>query len=182
MDLNASSAICNFGTWGRDSSLTIEDRIDQLFCWSAYHDAFPRSFFRNDSGKWKWKLLCNSLQPHGLYSPWNSPGQNTGMGSRSLLHGIFPTQGSNPGLLHCRWIHYQLSHKGSPRELIFPTAGSSPSCWLSAQVLHKSYPWWEFLTQHHNSLLGQLLFVTHCFGGIKSQSLSPGCDNSKRPV
>ena len=44
----------------------------------------------------------------------NSPGQNTGVGSLSLLQGIFPTQGSNPGLSHCRQILYQLSHKGSP--------------------------------------------------------------------
>ena len=47
----------------------------------------------------------------------NSPGQNTGVGSLSLLQGIFPTQGSNPGLPHCRWILYQLSHKGSPKIL-----------------------------------------------------------------
>ena len=39
-----------------------------------------------------------TLRPHGLYSPWNSPGQNTGVGSLSLLQGIFPTQGPNPGL------------------------------------------------------------------------------------
>ena len=51
------------------------------------------------------------------YSPWSSPGQNTGVGSRSLLQEIFPTQESNPGLLHCRWILYQLSHQGSPRIL-----------------------------------------------------------------
>ena len=44
-------------------------------------------------------------------------GQNTGVGSLSLLQGIFPTQGSNPGLPHCRQILYQLSHKGSPRIL-----------------------------------------------------------------
>ena len=55
------------------------------------------------------------LWSHGLYSPWNSPGQNTGVGSLSLLQGIFPTQGSNPGLLYCRWILYPLSHRGSPR-------------------------------------------------------------------
>ena len=61
--------------------------------------------------------MSNSLRPHGLYSSWNSPGQNTGVGSLSLLQGIFPTQGSNPGLLHCRWILYQLSHKGTPRIL-----------------------------------------------------------------
>ena len=59
-------------------------------------------------------VVSNSLWPHGLYSPWNSLGQRTGAGSRSLLQGISPTQGSNPGLLHCRWILYQLSHKGSP--------------------------------------------------------------------
>ena len=39
------------------------------------------------------------------------------MGSLSLLQGIFPTQGSNPGLPHCRWSLYQLSHKGSPQTL-----------------------------------------------------------------
>ena len=47
------------------------------------------------------------MEPHGLYSPWNSLGQNTGVGSLSLLQGIFPTQGSNPGIPHCRWILYQ---------------------------------------------------------------------------
>ena len=49
-------------------------------------------------------VVSHSLQPHGLYSPWNSPGQNTGVGSHSLLHRIFPAQGLNPDLLHCRWI------------------------------------------------------------------------------
>ena len=59
-------------------------------------------------------VVSVSLWPHGLYSPWNSPGQNTGVGSLSLPQGIFPTQGLNPGLLHCRWILYQLSQMGSP--------------------------------------------------------------------
>ena len=62
-------------------------------------------------------FVTDSLWPHGLYSPWTSPGQNNGVGSHSLLHRVFPTQGSNPGLLHCRRILYQLSHKGSPRIL-----------------------------------------------------------------
>ena len=57
--------------------------------------------------------MSNSLQPHGLYSPGNSLGQNTGMGGLSLLQWIFPTQGSNQGLLHCRQILYQLSYQGS---------------------------------------------------------------------
>ena len=58
-------------------------------------------------------VVSDSLRLHGLYSPWNSPGQNTGVGSLSLLQGIFPTQGSNPGLAHCWWILYQLNYQGS---------------------------------------------------------------------
>ena len=63
-------------------------------------------------------VVSDSLLPHGLYSPWNSPGQNTGVGSLSLLQGIFPTQGSNLGLPHCRRILYQLSHQGRLMGLI----------------------------------------------------------------
>ena len=59
-------------------------------------------------------VVSDSLWPHWLYSPWNSPGQNTGVGSFSLLQGIFPTQGSNTGLLHCTWILYHLNPWGSP--------------------------------------------------------------------
>ena len=62
-------------------------------------------------------VVSDSLRPHGLYSPWNSPGQNTGVSNLSLLQGVFPTQGSNPGLLHYGWILYHLSHQGSPRIL-----------------------------------------------------------------
>ena len=58
--------------------------------------------------------VCPTLQPHGPYNPWNSLGQNTWVGSLSLLQGIFPTQGLNPGFPHCRWILYQMRHKGSP--------------------------------------------------------------------
>ena len=58
-------------------------------------------------------VVSNSSRTHGLYSPWNSPGQNTGVASLSLLQGIFPTQGLNSDLLHCRQLLYQLSHKGS---------------------------------------------------------------------
>ena len=62
-------------------------------------------------------VMSDSLQPHGLHSSWNYPGQNTVVGSLSLLQGIFATQGLNPGLLHCRQILYQLSHNRSPRIL-----------------------------------------------------------------
>ena len=56
-------------------------------------------------------VISNSLLPQGLYSLRNSLGQNTGVGSLSILQRIFATQGSNPGLPHCRWILYQLSHR-----------------------------------------------------------------------
>ena len=61
--------------------------------------------------------MSNSFQPHGLLNPWNSPGHNAGVGSLSLFQGIFPTQGLNPGLPHCGWILYHLSHEGSQRIL-----------------------------------------------------------------
>ena len=57
-------------------------------------------------------VVSDSLWSHGLYSPWNPPGQNTAVGSRSPLQGIFPTQGLNSGLPHCRQILYQLNHQG----------------------------------------------------------------------
>ena len=62
-------------------------------------------------------VMSNSLQPHGLsparlLCPWDSPGKNTTVGSHSLLQKIFPTQGSNLGFLHCRWILYCLNHQG----------------------------------------------------------------------
>ena len=62
-------------------------------------------------------VMPDSLGTHGLYSPLNSPGQNTGVGSHFLFQGIFPTQGLNPGLPHWRRILSRLSHQGSPRIL-----------------------------------------------------------------
>ena len=56
-----------------------------------------------------------TLWPHGLSMKFSSP--ECGVGSLSLLQGIFPTQGLKQGLPHCRWILYQLSRKGSPRIL-----------------------------------------------------------------
>ena len=68
-------------------------------------------------------VLSNSLRPHGLYSPQNSPGQNTGVGRCSLLQGIFPMQRLDPGHLQCRQILYLLGHKGSPRILEWDLQG-----------------------------------------------------------
>ena len=71
-------------------------------------------------------IVSDSLGPYGLHSPWNSPGQNTGMGSYSLPKGIFPTQGSNPGLSHCRRLLYHLSHQGSPKLIRIKTKTQQP--------------------------------------------------------
>ena len=74
-------------------------------------------FLRQKSESESLSVVADSLWHCGLYSPWNFPGQNTGVGSLSLLQGIFPTQGLNPGLLHCREMLYQLSHKRNPKIL-----------------------------------------------------------------
>ena len=81
-------------------------------------DSLPVSYLGSPrSDIMKVAQLCQTLCDPMDYSPWDSPGQNTGVGSLSLLQGIFPIQGLNPGLPHCRWILYQLSYKGSPRIL-----------------------------------------------------------------
>ena len=90
--------------------------------------------------------MSDSLQPHGLYSPWNSPGQNTGVGSLSLLQGIFPTQGSNPGLLHCRQILYQLSYQGGP---VIKFSSVAQSCPTLCDPMNRSMPG---LPVHHQLL------------------------------
>ena len=87
-------------------------------------------------------FFSQSLDYIFVYEWWNSPGQNTGVGSLSLLQGIFPTQVLNPGLPHYMQILYQLSQKGSPRILE----------WVA-------YPFfqWIFLTQESNRVF--------CFAG-----------------
>ena len=59
----------------------------------------------------------HALQPSRLLGPWDFPSKSTGVGSHSLLQGIFRTRGSNPGRPHCRQILYHLSHQGSPKTL-----------------------------------------------------------------
>ena len=87
--------------------------------------------------------MSDSLWPHGLYSPWNTPGQNTGVGSLSLLQGIFPTQGLNPGLPHCRKILYQLSHKGNPRILEWVAYTWEKEMATHSSILAWRIPWKE---------------------------------------
>ena len=79
--------------------------------------------------------LVTAQAPPGSSDHGDSPGKNTGVGCHALFQGIFPTQGSNPGILHCRWILYQLSHKGSPRILEWVACPfSSRSFWPRKQT------------------------------------------------
>ena len=135
------------------------------FSRQEYWTGLPFPSPMHESKKWKWNhsVVSNSLQPHGLYSPWNSPDQNTGVGSCSLLQGIFPAQGSNPGLPHCRQILYQLSHKGSPKESGNVTKWENRSLVLSQKITYKIY---EFYTKHIYWALDNHWIV---LGVVKSQ-------------
>ena len=100
-------------------------------------------------------VVSNSLQHHGLYSPWNSLGQYTGGSSLSLLQAIFPTQELNHGLLHCRWILYQLSYQGKGdgnRESIKPSLRNCCGFYL---IIIRVYLW---IASFYPSLLQVLWF------------------------
>ena len=119
--------------------------------------------------KVKVTVVSDSLRPHGLYSPWNSPGQNSGVSSRSLLEGIFPTQGSNPGLLHCRQILYQLIYQGRPRVLEwvaypFFSGSSRPRNWTRVSCIAGGFFTAELLGKSSLILTGieSLPLGRHC--------------------
>ena len=86
-------------------------RVPALFHTEQIVKRYPNKGHRESCS-----VMSSSFQPHGCYSPWNSPGKNTGVGSHFLLPGIFPTQGLNPALLHCRLILYQLEASGKPNK------------------------------------------------------------------
>ena len=111
------------------------------------------------------------LRPPGLYSPWIpwTPGQNTAVGSLSLLQGIFPTQWLNPGLPCCTRILYQLNHKASPRILewvadpfsrgsSWPRKGTRPSCIAGRFFTKDAGKFWHLYlkTEHYAMYLNEL--------------------------
>ena len=123
--------VSSFSTWG-------EVREHQLCLTWNQKWVMEMQFRRYESHS----VVSDSLRPHVLYSLWNSPGQDTRVGSLSVLQGIFPTQGSNPGLLHCRRILYQLSHKGSPQDVCLHTSVVSDSMWhYGLQSARLLCPW-----------------------------------------
>ena len=92
---------------------------------SLWHPKIWQIIFYEVKGAQLCLTLCNPMD----YSPLNSLGQNTGVGNLFLLQGIFPTQGSNSDLPHCRQIHYRLSHQGNPRiqeSIAFSSRSSQP--------------------------------------------------------
>ena len=135
-------------------------------------------------------LMSDSLQLHGLYSPWNSPGQNTEAGGLSLLQGIFPTRGLNPGLLHCGQILYQLSHKGSPRILErvaypFSSRSSQPRNWAGVSCMagifftnwsmREAHMWWgmcpvQCISQNIHWNVVHMQCCTHQLSSVQSLS------------
>ena len=119
-------------------------------------DDQERMFIGPSQFPWKWSEseslsgMSDSLRPHGLYSPWNSLGHNTGVASLALLQWISPTQELNQGLLHCRRILYQLSYQGSP---LVPLESHITS--LSSSFFHS-----------HATLLWVLLYLAELLASI----------------
>ena len=118
--------------------------------------------------------FCNPMDcsPPGSSVHADSPGKNTGVGCHALLQRIFPTQGSNPGLPHCRWILYCLSHQGSPRKLEciawpFSRGSAQPRNWTGVSCIASRYfTSWAMReapmdsTRHPNLDLLSVLFYT----------------------
>ena len=124
---------------------------------------------------WQCAVLCLVTQscltlwdpmdcsPPGSSVHGDSPGKNTGVGCHALLQGIFPTQGSNPGLLHCRWILSQLSHQGSPRILewvayLFSSRSSQPRNRIRVScIAGRFFMNWAIRAAHRKTGLLQIL-------------------------
>ena len=111
-------------------------------------------------------VMFGSLQPQGLYSPWNSPGKNTRMGCQALLQEIFPTQGLNPGLPHCRQILCHLSHQGCPRILEwiaypFSREPSWPRNWTGVSCIAGRF-FTSWATREAHSICQCFLFPSKC--------------------
>ena len=126
-----------FSGWGNGRTRSVIQTslsVDRCYLFSSFpiHSSFH--LLKIVFERWsEWKSLSRVwlFATNGLYSPWHSSGQNTRVGSCSLLQGIFPTQGLNPGLPHCRQILYQLSYQGSQNETL------------------KVWPWWKVKTHKY---------------------------------
>ena len=125
LDINykrKKKTVRNTNTWRINNTLLNTQQVTE---------EIKREMKKSSRNKWQWKhdnskpmkvkvnhsVVSNSLRPYGLSPPAFSvhgiPGKNTGVGSYFLLQEILPTQGSNPGLPHCRQTLYWLSHQGN---------------------------------------------------------------------
>ena len=128
-------------------------------------------------------VVFSSLRPYGLKAArllclWNFPGKDTGVGCHFLLQGIFPTQGSNPGLPHRRQILYYLSNEGSPISSVqlFSHVRLFATPWTAAhqaslsitnsQSLHKLMPTESVMPSNH-LLCNPLLLLPSVFPSIR---------------
>ena len=108
--------------------------------------------------------LCNRME----YSSWNSPDQNTRVGSHCVLQGIFPTQGSNPGVPHCRRVLYQLSHQGSSI-----SRAESKSLPNSLEILSDTKYLFRYLWLiHYHRVYSNLLIYLQCFSLMVSNLIA----------
>ena len=124
-----------------------------------------RSFGRLDP------KLCLTLETpwtvaHHAPCPWDFPDKNTGVGCHFLLQGIFLTQGSNPGLLHCRWILYWQSHQGSPlnhlitrKSLFHQMQPESPKNWEISKSASQNQCSPPHTQLHKNPFTNALLYL-----------------------
>ena len=112
LERKGCSAVCETLTKG-DKYRTFTYEFHKGLVLTKIIFAMLRPYYKSENRK----VMSDSLQPHGLYSLWNSPCQNTGVYSCSLLQEIFPIQGSNPGLPYCRQILHHLNQQGSIRIL-----------------------------------------------------------------
>ena len=88
----------------RNSNYCRETCRQENGLWIDWATELSKARVGSDWGSESRSVVSDSATPWTIHSPWNSPGQNIGVRSLSLLQGIFPTQGSNPGSPHCRWI------------------------------------------------------------------------------
>ena len=120
-----SSLLCytNATLYKMEKIIAFPLRVVMRFIWVKVYKSIQNNVWQNVSlFSVSFSVVSNSLRPHRLYPArllwsWNSPGKNIGVGIHSLLQEIFLTQGSNPGLPHCRQILYHLSHQGSPKSI-----------------------------------------------------------------
>ena len=133
-----------------------------------------------------------TVAPSSLLCPWNSPGKSTGLGSCSLLQGIFSTQISNPGLPHCRRILCHLSYHGSPQPLHllplttapitiqFPEARVlGPRHWKHGSFCQRSHLWPPCSGRSGELLLGLAWALSQSSGrdGIRFTCWENGVDD-----